>query len=291
MDTRFLESFIVVVECGSMAEAARRLNLTSAAIPRRIRALEAELGVRLLARSGRVVLPTEAGLAILERSKRYIGELRELKAIAAEGVVMGELRLGAINTALTGLVPDILLKLTHLYPMLEVFVKPGASMTLYSEVVEGALDAAIIVEPEFTIPKTCLFSVLREEPLIVIASLGHAGRDTLSVLRSEPFIRYDRNSWGGHLVGDYLRGVGIQPTDRLELDALEAIAVLVGRGLGVSLVPDWAPPWPEGLGIVKLPLPRQAVHRRVGVVARRSGPRQNVARALLQAVGELSAGG
>ena len=45
------------------------------------------------------------------------------------------------------------------------------------------------------------------------------------------------------------------PRERFELNALNAIAVMVDRGLGVSLVPDWARPWPEGLRLVRMPLP------------------------------------
>ena len=44
MDTRFLDSFVTVVDGGSIAEAARRLNLTPAAVAQRIRALESEIG-------------------------------------------------------------------------------------------------------------------------------------------------------------------------------------------------------------------------------------------------------
>ena len=43
MDTRFLESLVTVAECGSLAEAARRLNLTPAGVAQRIRALESEM--------------------------------------------------------------------------------------------------------------------------------------------------------------------------------------------------------------------------------------------------------
>src|SRR5260370_14224452 len=83
MDTRFLESFVTVVDGGSIAEAARRLNLTSAAVAQRIRALESEIGARLLFRSGRNVRPTEAGAAILARARNFLGEVRDLKSIAA----------------------------------------------------------------------------------------------------------------------------------------------------------------------------------------------------------------
>ena len=89
MDTRFLESFIHVVELGSMAEAARRLNLTPAAVAQRVKALEVELGMPLLARAGRIVRPTEAGHAVYHRSSSVLRSLRGLKAAAMLDVVGG----------------------------------------------------------------------------------------------------------------------------------------------------------------------------------------------------------
>ena len=62
METRFLESYLVVVECGSLAEAARRLTITPAALSLRLKALEAELGFLLVTRAGRTVQATEEGI-------------------------------------------------------------------------------------------------------------------------------------------------------------------------------------------------------------------------------------
>ena len=78
-----------------------------------------------------------------------------------------------------------------------------------------------------------------------------AHRDPHELLANEPLIRYDRNQWGGRQADEYLRKVGITPHERFELNALNAIAVMVDRGLGVSLVPDWARPWPEGLQLAR----------------------------------------
>lgn len=72
MDTRFLESLVTVVDCGSMAEAARRLNLTPAGVAQRIHTLESEFGVRLVLRSGRAVRPTESATAILSRARELL---------------------------------------------------------------------------------------------------------------------------------------------------------------------------------------------------------------------------
>jgi DNA-binding transcriptional LysR family regulator len=143
------------------------------------------------------------------------------------------------------------------------------------------LDAAVIVEPQFTLPKSCGWEVLVEEPLCLLAPVALAGRDPLDLLASEPFIRYDRSMWGGRMADSWLRERQIQPQERIEIDALNAIAAFVHEGLGVSLVPDWTPPWPEGLQVVRIPLPPPVPVRRMGLVWT-DGPKASLARALLQ---------
>jgi len=72
------------------------------------------------------------------------------------------------------------------------------------------------------------------------------------------------------------------------LSTLDAIAVMVDRRLGVSLVPDWSPPWPEGLSLVKLPLPLPAEPRRLGLLWMQGSARIRLLRVSLeQAVASL----
>lgn len=287
MDTRFLESFVTVVDKGSIAEAARRLNLTPAAVAQRLKALEAEIGKPLVMRAGRTVKPTETGLAIIERARALLRDVRDLRAVSADGILTGELRLGATATALTGLMPGILSTLSRRHPQIDIYIVPGVSVELYHQVLSGDLDAAVIVEPQFAIPKSCDFEVLNVEPLLVIApaAMAEAGAapDPHTLLRSHPFLRYDRNHWGGQIVDRYLRHVGIRPRERFELDAPEAIAAMVDRGLGVAIVPDWAPPWPEGLSLLKLPVPEEGWARRMGLFWTRMSPRLPLVLALRDA--------
>lgn len=99
MDTRFLESFLIVIEQGSLAGAARQLRLTPASVAQRIRALEDEIGCPIVQRDGRNVRPTEQGLAIIEQSRAIITSVRDLCAIAASDKPVGTLRIGAISSA------------------------------------------------------------------------------------------------------------------------------------------------------------------------------------------------
>ncbi|PTR32952.1 DNA-binding transcriptional LysR family regulator [Luteibacter sp. OK325] len=282
METQFLNTFITVADHGSMAAAARLLNITPAAVAQQIRTLEREIGTTLIARVGRTVSVTEEGSRILQRSRDVLRNVADLRSVANESGVSGELRLGACPTALAGMLPDVLARMVETFPRINVFIKPGYSVDLYNDVEKGDLDAAVVLQAPFPLPKTCEWQLLREEPLIVLAPRALAGRDPHELLATEPLIRYDRNQWGGRQADDYLRANGIVPRERFELNALNAIAVMVDRGLGVSLVPDWAKPWPEGLDLVRMPLPNPSEPRRIGIVWSRSSVRVRLVTVLLQ---------
>lgn len=282
MDIGFLETFIAVVDCGSIAEAARRVNLTPAALAQRLRTLEEELGQSLVVRAGRTVQPTVAGLAVLEAARDLVASARDLRAIAAQGTPAGQLRLGATASALTGILPGIIAKLTLQYPAVEYFVQPGSSVDLYHRVVAGDLDVALLVRPQFALPKSTSWKAIRQDRLICIAPGESPESDPHHLIRNLPFIRYDRNQWGGQIIDQYLRDHGLKVNEILELDALDAIATLVNRGLGVSIVPDWAPPWPEGMQLRKFRL-RHDHFRETGVLWRRSSARSAAIEAFIQA--------
>ncbi|WP_040788136.1 LysR substrate-binding domain-containing protein [Massilia niastensis] len=287
MDTQYVQSFVTVVECGSIAEAARRLNLTAAAIAARVRALEDELGTPLVQRAGRRVKPTQAGLKILERARHVLREVRDMRAIANDETAIGEFRLGVSASVLTGFLPPVLRSFYSSHPKLKVFIEPGTSSLLYPRVLKGELDAAIIVEPQFIIPKSHEWRPLVDEPLIVLAPLEMAARDPLELIGSEPFIRYDRTVWGGRLADRYLRQHNLRPNERLEIDGLMAIATLVAQGLGVSLVPDWAAEWMDRMGLVRLALPRPAPVRRMGLLTPLYSPHAQLVEAFYEEAGKV----
>jgi len=185
---------------------------------------------------------------------------------------------------LSGLLPDILAWMKENYPEIDVNIAVGHSGGLYRKVLDGDdLDAAVITEPPFAIPKSCAWRMLREEPLIVLTRAPAPSRKPHAILASEPFIRLDRKIWPGRLVDDYLRKAGIRPRELFEIDQFDAIAVMVDRGLGVSLLPDWAPPWPGGLSLAKLPVPSgRSFARRIGLIWPKASVRLRLVKAFLE---------
>jgi DNA-binding transcriptional LysR family regulator len=119
METRFLQTFVVVVETSSLAEAARKLNITPSAVVQRIRALESEIGCKLIHRSGHSMRPTAVGAAILAEATRIVKAVRDLNAIAGGDLEVGGLTVGVFNTAMTGMLPDVLSVLKRNRPRIE----------------------------------------------------------------------------------------------------------------------------------------------------------------------------
>lgn len=265
-----------------MAAASRLLNISPSAIAQQLQALERELGAPLIVRVGRTVRMTEQGGRILTHARQLVRDVTDLKSIANDAAVSGELRLGACTTPLTGMLPEILARVSARFPEVNVHIQSGNSAQLYGEVEAGNLDAAFVLEAPYPLPKTCDWKMLREEPLIVLAPAHLAHHGPHDLLANQPLIRYDRKLWGGRHADDYLRRHGIVPHERFELNALNAIAVMVDRGLGVSIVPDWSPPWPEGVSIIRLPLPIHEIGRRIGVVWSRGTIRMRLVNVLLQ---------
>lgn len=281
MDMRFLESFVTVVDAGSIADAARRLNLAPTTVAQQLRALETDLGALLLARAGRTVKPTVAGARIVDDARDLLRRMCDLRSAASDtGLPAGPLRLGVTPTALMGLVPPLMRRWMHAHPDVQIYIEPSTSSLLLERVLAGTLDAAILVHPAFDLPKTCTWSLIRKEPLILLAPSRLGLNDPLLVAAREPFIQYDRKVVGGKLAYDYLRAHGIRPKVQFELDGIEHIAGLVAEGFGVSVLPDWPSRGRHDTRVRRWPLPAPYPSRHVGMVWLRSSIRSPLAEAL-----------
>ena len=238
MDLSFLQSLLLVVDSGSLAQAARTQQLTGAALRQRVAAMERELGVKLLTRSGHTSLPTQACTDLLPRARHMLREFALMKEDIDTTGISGHLRIGAISTALTGLMPKTLRALALHAPKVTPFLKPGSSLELYNALLAEQLDAVITVAAPFATPKSITEVPLRSEPLVLISP----PKTNLSVkqqLTTLHYIRYDATSWGGRFAQQYVLDQRLAPRLLCDLDALEAIALMVAQNLGVSLVPAW----------------------------------------------------
>ncbi|MEF9388494.1 LysR substrate-binding domain-containing protein [Ralstonia solanacearum species complex bacterium KE056] len=109
------------------------------------------------------------------------------------------------------------------------------------------------------------------------ARAGRCRRDRPAVLIRPPFIRYNRRSFGGRRVDQFLRDQRIAVQEAIELDELQAMVQLVARGQGVALVPRTLTQgvWPAGVRAV--PLGDDTFYREIGLVERPLHSRQAIA--------------
>lgn len=283
MDIRYLDSLIAVVRFGSIAHAARSQNLTAAAVGQRIQALEKHFNTTLLNRSSHKATPTEACLNLLPRARHIVNEFYDMNADIDHSGLHGKFHLGAISTALTGMLPMAIKQLALSAPDLILQIKPGTSNSLFADLADHRIDAAIIALPPYALPSSYHFQVLRDEPLILLSNQS-AGKNIREKLNQNPYICYDSQSWGGLKASQFLKDKNISIEPYYELDALEAIEKLVQQGMGVSLVPQWA-----GLDLNASSLDVEIVRpnrygRRVVLVTTTDSPRKKVIEVLNRAL-------
>ncbi|ALN17164.1 LysR family transcriptional regulator [Ectopseudomonas mendocina] len=234
---RELKTFVTVARHGTFAAAGQRVGLTQSAVSAQMRVLEQNLGVRLFDRSGRSAVLSAGGRHALPLAEQILGLYAQMAVPTALAEWQGELKIGAIATVQTGLLPEALVRFRTQAARVELKLVPGVSLDLLGQVDAGELDLAVLIRPPFELPKELMQVPLAREPFVLIVPPGLPGDDPLQLLREQPFVRYDRRSFGGRQVERFLREQRLTPREALELDELEAIVRMVECGLGVSLIP------------------------------------------------------
>ena len=283
MDIRYLESLISVAELGSIASAARAQNLTPAAVGQRIAVLEAHFGAALLNRDAHKAMPTEACLDLLPEARVIVETFYRMGSVVGSPGLAGKFHIGAISTALTGLLPGAIRELAEVAPKLVLQIKPGTSNSLFADLSERRIDAAIIVLPPYALPRSYTSELLRVEPLVLLSNNAR-GRSSREKLTQNPYICYDSQSWGGLKAFQYLKDRRIHIEPFYELDALEAIEKLVRQGMGVSLVPRWTGLDLDRPGLDAEIIRNQRYSRRLVLVTPRNSAHGPVIAALLLAL-------
>ena len=131
------------------ADAAEQCYVTQPTLSMQINKLETELGVKIFDRSKQPVLPTVAGVEIIEKARKLLADRDELlEAIhSKKGVVKGELRIGIIPTLAPYLLPLFVQSLTKRFPDVKVKISELTTQMLINHLREGRIDAGILVTP------------------------------------------------------------------------------------------------------------------------------------------------
>ena len=281
---RELKTFIAVAREGTFAAAGDRIGLTQAAVSAQMQRLEAELGFALFTRTGRSARINAMGQRTLAQAQELIRLYEGLGGVPEGDHPAVLVRIGAIASAQTGLLPQALAQFHKALPLCRTQVVPGVSMQLLDQVDAGKLDLAVIIRPPFSLQSDLRWTTLAHEPFRLLVPKKLRGSDWAQLLATQPFVRYDRSSFGGRQVDRFLRAAHMEVREVSELDELDAIVRLVAHGVGVALVPQTAAQgrWPAGVRAIDLG--RHTFHRDIGLIQRGKHQADEPAGALAQAV-------
>ncbi|GAA0474216.1 MULTISPECIES: LysR family transcriptional regulator [Tatumella] len=283
---RELKTFVAVTQYGTFAAAGQRIGLTQSAVSAQMRILENALGIRLFDRSGRSVMLSAAGNRVLPMAEEILSIFARMSQPNNVSEYRGVVKIGAISTIQSGLLPEVLVGIQQLAPHLETRLVPGVSFNLLSMVETGDVDLAITIKPSFSLAKELWSETLLREPYVLIVPQDVTGDDARALLREQPFVRYDRTSFGGRLVSQFLREQRIEPRQILELDEIEAIVRMVENRLGIALVP-LSGQWLKRHAKVRvIPLQAATFYRELIIVMRHANRRSSLHMMLTRCLSE-----
>lgn len=268
LDVRKMHLLSELARLGTIAAVAQAQFCTPSAVSQQLSALEREAGVQLIRRSGRGVALTAAGADLAERTGPVLALLEQAAvALAASRTeLVGELRIGAFQTAVRTLLPAALVALGTEHPRLELRVTELDPAQVPDALRAGALDIALVHEYDYVPAEPD--PALRTEPLleetIFLAAAAKPGMLAATVLTatepseqaaasgeyagSQPIVAARELPWivaspGTlcHLMAVRLcQAAGFTPRIRHYADDFAAVLTLVAAGQGVALVPELA---------------------------------------------------
>jgi DNA-binding transcriptional LysR family regulator len=249
-----------------------------------MRDLEDELGVELFDRATRPPRLNAHGYSLVEQGRDLLTRFDTLAALACRpGEIGGRLMLGCVSGVSSDLIPKALAGLRASHPAVVVRIEEGLSDALANRVRRRELDAAIITElPD---PDPELGSLLiTEEAMVLVAPPDCRLDNWREVLAAYPFIRMNRNAGMGRIIDRALRAERIAVEEAMELDSSEAVAGMVGAGLGAGVIPAGRLRHVPPGEVVTLPFGDTPIVRRVVLTERRNNPRSDLSRLVYDAV-------
>jgi DNA-binding transcriptional LysR family regulator len=240
LDPRRLLTFREVARLGSFSRAAEQLSLTQPAVSQQIRALERQLGTRLIERGPGGLRLTAAGALLLRHAEAVSDRLRlateQLGALVAEQ--RRQLAIGAFPSAIATLVPQALVRIRAAEPDLEVAVSEGTLEELAAAVRDGTLHLAVLFQ-DATAPRRDHDDLERhdlfEEPMVAALPPRHrlARRRTIELerLAGDPWTAPSRDG----LIYRTCLAAGFEPHIAFVTRDVLAFRELVASGLAVTL--------------------------------------------------------
>jgi LysR family transcriptional regulator, transcription activator of glutamate synthase operon len=284
MTSEQLDAFLTLAQEGRFISAARRLGVSQSGLSRQLQSLERELGTRLLVRTPRGVVLTEAGHHYLVHAQRALDSIRRGASEIQEmsHTARGSVALGTLPTVGAYLLPDLIVRFHKKHPEVVMLLVEGIAEELEERVAKGELDLAVLNLPVRRVDLVA--QKLWTEDFVLAVPRGHKLAQTkgpvpLRAVLGEPLVVIP-----GVVATRALEAVAEAAGERLnivlETDSPEGMRRMVERGLGLALMPSLMARERTGRGFEVVEVGEGGVKRQVALLHRGEGYLSAAARAL-----------
>jgi DNA-binding transcriptional LysR family regulator len=290
MELHPLRVFLTVATEKSFSRAAEKLLRTQPAISLSIQRLEVELGEKLIDRSAKDLLLTDAGRIVLDYARRFDNLQGELENSLAElrDKSAGRLTIGA-NESSTLYLLDHIERFRKKFPRVKVQIRRSLSSKIPAELLDGDLELGILTyDPD---DERLISQVIYTDHLAFIVSPHHrlASRTEVSIteLGAEEFIAHNVISPYRAVVLREFQRYRVPLKMDLEMPTIEAIRKMVQRNEGVAFLPHMCAADEIRQGVVReVNVKEMHVDRKIRLVYPAKRALSHAAQAFLALVGE-----
>lgn len=254
--------------------------------------LEAEVGVRLLDRTTREVVLTDAGRRLANRVERLLDELQaSLLDARSFGVQRsGTVRVASSQTISAHLMPQCIAAGERQYPEIRIMLRDQAQQQVLHSIRNAEVDFGIVVDPVQAVDLDC--EPVLHEPFLLLCRNDHpfAAQPEVhwSALNGCRLVLQDYASGSRPLIDSALRQQGVEAPVVQEIGHPATLFPMVAAGIGISIFPALALPLPEG-GQLKVRRLVPEINRALMLVRRKNRSLTPAAEAIWQVVRQQAA--
>jgi DNA-binding transcriptional LysR family regulator len=271
MEWSDLRVALALAQGGSVAAAARALGVDATTVQRRLDALEAALGARLFERSRRGWQPSEAGLAAIEAAQRMADQADaiERRVMGRDRELEGPLRVTTAFVVMEHLLPQPLADFARAYPGIEVEVVENAFLVDLSRRSTGSpgesgrKEADVALRISAQVAEHLVGRPLGLTQCRVYARRGAPGLPQqvlplAELVADAPWVAFERDTVT-RVYDRWMRERLARARVRVRVDLFNAVAGMLGTGIGVGVLPTFMEPRHPELVAVSDPIPELAV--------------------------------
>ena len=279
-----LRYFVAVVDCQSFTKAAARCHTSQSNLSEQVQNLEGQIGLKLLDRSGRKIVPTERGRLLWERAKKIIADVDEaVHAVRGTGTGTDRVSIGVISTIASCFLSHVLNSFVDRHPKIYLDIHQDSTAQLLPMIEVGNLDLGIVGLPlrrkgfsaETLFSEDMLLALHPKHPLTLKRTIFKEDLLTEKLILSHEGVCIP----GCSLL--LCKQKKFSPRIVFRSGQLDTIQSLVAAGKGISIIPQTA--------IAEMPTPltfrkvaNSKLKRSIAVVTRNNRPLKPSALAFLE---------